>query len=145
MELTELATLLGLPASATDADVRAALATLAQTTRASILEEIGLSATATDEELRALSQRASDGSAYREDLLAQLERLTIATTHGDPAEAEAVGARARRIWARVEIDDLRAEVTRLQATKQRLYPEGRQSTDAPDEETKQQPVSYTGA
>lgn len=124
---------LGLSADATPQQVLAAIEALtvtqaahaALTTR--LVAALGLAEgeDAPTDPLAVLAPQAEAGRAYRTQLLDQVASLTVTLAgHSDPAQSEAAEARARRVWARADLTDLQAEITRLEAQRDGLVPNG---------------------
>lgn len=87
---------------------------------------------ATPARLTQLSAQASDGRQYREDLLGDLHRLSLAVNGNDEA-GRATADRTKKAFGNLELSDIRAEVQRLQAVADAGVPNGRLSKDADPE------------
>ncbi|WP_104992714.1 hypothetical protein [Deinococcus sp. NW-56] len=84
----------------------------------------------TDARLQQLAQEASDGRQYREDLLTELHRLSLAV-NGNDEQGRAAADRAKKAFGRLDLVDIRDEVQRLTAQRDAGLPGGRLSQDAP--------------
>ncbi|WP_339098296.1 hypothetical protein WDJ50_18630 (plasmid) [Deinococcus sp. VB142] len=85
----------------------------------------------TAERLQTLAREASDGRQYRDDLLAELHRLSLAV-NGNDEQGRAAADRAKKAFGNLELSDIRDEVRRLQAVRDADVPAGRMSKDAQD-------------
>lgn len=87
---------------------------------------------ATPARLTTLAAQASDGRQYRDDLLGDLHRLSLAVNGNDEA-GRAAADRTKKAFGNLELSDIRAEVQRLQAQADANVPNSRLSKD-PDPE-----------
>lgn len=87
---------------------------------------------ATPARLATLAAQASDGRQYRDDLLGDLHRLSLAVNGNDEA-GRATADRTKKAFGNLELADIRAEVQRLQAQADASVPNSRLSKD-PDPE-----------
>ena len=85
---------------------------------------------ATPEALKVLASQAGDGQRYRADLLDRLKALTLSLGGNSEANVKAA-ERAHRAFSTLPIEDIRDEVTRLEAQRDTDLPGGRLSEDAP--------------
>lgn len=83
---------------------------------------------ATTERLQKLAKEAAEGRTYREDLLTQLQRLSLAVS-GTGEAAAAAADRAKRAYASLELSDIRDEVARLTALRDGEIPAARLSVE----------------
>lgn len=94
--------------------------------------------------LETLASEATDGRAYREDLLAELKALHV-TLSGAGEAADAHAERARRAYSALSISDVREEVERLRAQRDATVPNQQLSGTPPTDTetpTKKDPVNY---
>ncbi|MFA7459726.1 MAG: S49 family peptidase [Trueperaceae bacterium] len=145
--MNELLARLGLTEDATAEEVAAALATLeeqaATRTNAQVAKALGVDA-ATPAALAAVKAEAADGRRYRADLLTRLHAATI-RTEGNTPEGVAAADRAKRIFASAEMNDLTAEVQRLEAKAANVVPTEQVSkTTETDADGAKPRVSYEG-
>ncbi|GEM45904.1 S49 family peptidase [Deinococcus cellulosilyticus] len=145
MPLEALLAGLGLAADSSPAQVQAALDTLKQnaaaTERMRIMAALGASE-GKEVDLTQLKKLAADGEQYRADLLTRLHALTI-TLEGNTETGIAAADRAKRIFAGADIADISAEVQRLEAKRDAVFPDGqksRQKDEQPDTKPTFRPV-----
>src|SRR5690606_12627735 len=145
--MNELLARLGLTEDATAEEVAAALATLEEqaTTRANAqaAKALGIDAI-TPTTLATVASEAADGRQYRADLLERLHKATIRTEGNTPEGVEAAD-RAKRIFANATMNDLTAEVTRLETKAAQVVPTAQQSKPTTEADASEKPrVSYEG-
>lgn len=78
--------------------------------------------------LETLAQQASDGRQYRENLLADLHRLSL-SVNGNDEKGRAAADRAKKAFGNLELSDIREEVERLTALRDGDLPNVRLSRE----------------
>ena len=73
--------------------------------------------------LQTLRAQAADGVSFRAGLIEQIGALTI-TAEGNGEAGQQAAERQKRVWANASVEDLRAEVTRLEGVRDGKFPNG---------------------
>ncbi len=98
-----------------------------------VAEMLGIDESKLEAELSGMKNMVADGKAYRADLLNTLGKLTI-KLEGNDEKGVAASERIKKVYASQELEDIKAEIVRLESRVTEVIPGGPTALEKSEQE-----------